>query len=85
MEYEIGPIYKEKSFKEISNLYLETFILVDIFSKFAWEITIDKKLYAKIFSSELSLNSEFKTLLLIVRPELKKLLINDLENELLLP
>ena len=67
MEYEIGPIYKEKSFKEISNLYLETFILVDIFYKFAWESTIvDKKLYAEIISSELSLTNEFKTLLLII-------------------
>ena len=74
MEYEIGPIYKEKSFKEISNLYLETFILVDIFYKFAWESTIvDKKLYAEIISSELSLTNEFKTLLLIIWPELGNL------------
>jgi len=71
---EIGPIYKEESFKEISNLYLETFILVDIFYKFAWESTIvDKKLYAEIISSELSLTNEFKTLLLIIWPELGNL------------
>lgn len=74
--YEYGPIYSKKSFLKISNLNLETFILIYILIKLAWPDTpiYDNDLYVDVMSSELTLKYGSKVLLITLWPELEECL-----------
>lgn len=74
--YEYGPIYSKNSFLKISNLNLETFILIYILIKLAWSDTpiYDNELYVDVMSSQLTLNYESKVLLITLWPELEECL-----------
>lgn len=69
--YEYGPIYSKESFEKISKLYLDTFVLVNVFVQLAWPTSqVDEELYKEIFSSKLLPSSEIETVILTLWPEI---------------